>query len=1098
MDEEQSPDQPKARMVVAPDEETMIQAGGNPLPPNERLKYAGREVPTLPNYTIEDMLGQGGMSVVYRATQHKPHRSVALKVLRAPKREGHDRYRELSRFRREAAVVALLTHPYIVPIFEFGETEEGEPFYTMPMVNGVPLDEHVEYRKMSVREMVALFVGVCEGVEAAHRMGAMHRDIKPDNVMVTDDGRPQILDFGLAKLLTDPDEPEERDVMMDSASDSAFQAKLEISSTDEVVGTPAYMAPEQVGGYLLDTRTDVYALGVMFYRIITGSYPYDLGYSLSDAIRAISLDPPGSARELCKEVDRDLDAVLLKSLSKKRSTRYQSAAAFAADLRAWLEGRPVSARPNTVAYRVSRFVRRNRALSAVAVAAFVALNATVGISFWQITLALTEEKTAKEREESQRMAAELAKIAAVRSEFESQASLADSLTAQGDSLSLLGEWVQAREKYKSALEVEAARTVAIERAKLGLWQADRKAPRPLLTLAGHEGGALAIAISADGKTLASSGADGTVRVWSYPSGREIAMFKASETAVFHLSMDASGRRVASGDWDGGVRLLSRIALSPDGRLLAVAREAGDLLLLDKGLNVIAEKKLSATPVSVCWAGGDLVIGQADGVVLRFDAISGVPRWAKRMGDSPVADLMVDRKGELLVAFGQGPVIRTNGNGEKIGEITTVGVRQAAALMNGTLVWADEDGVVRAGSEAMPLLDACARTVGMAANSAFGIGALSMADGRVVVHALRRGGGRTVELAGVETTEAVWLDSEMGMCATGGRDGTIRLWDLESGKLLQKYDGHQRAITSLAISRDRTALLSGSLDRTVRTWPLSNAKRGRILSGPEEVVRSVAYDGAGRVVALYRSGVVAMTTAAGGALEVPVGFKSPTDRVLGLDAGSGVVRLVMANGSTVAVKDNRITEEVIAAGHAFAVSAGRRWRATALRGGRVDLRGVYRHEFVAHDDGVTTLAFRGERQLLTGGRDGVIRFWQIGEEGVELLHSVVQHRNAVTALEVDGNWLLSSGRDGKTYLSNLGVAAAAPAKGETLAGWFAGRKRWAEAAELIAVGVAVDDPVWRWRIAWCSGDAARARELAAELKDSPAAKVLARARDVTGE
>ena len=515
MTEGKSPEPIDATVVVSPDQATVVQEGVDARPPNERLKNAGRELPTLPNYTIEDMLGRGGMSVVYRATQHQPHRSVALKVLRAPKGDD-DRSRELSRFRREAAVVALLTHPYIVPIFEFGETEEGEPFYTMPMVHGEPLDDHVAGRKMSVRETVDLFAAVCEGVEAAHRMGAMHRDIKPGNVMVTDDGRPQILDFGLAKLLSEDQETEERDIMVDSASSSATQAKLEISTTNEVVGTPAYMAPEQAAGHVLDTRTDVYALGVMFYKIITGSYPYELGRSLASAMKAICLTPPTSARELCQDVDQDLDAVLLKSLCKKRGHRYQSAAELAADLRAWLAGRPVTARPNTATYRLTRFVLRNKALSVVAAAAFIALNVTVAASFWQITQALKKENEARKDAQHERDVAEEARNAEARSRLAAQASLADSLTAQGDALSLLGEWVQAREKYQAALSVEAARVAAIERAKLGLWQADRKAPRPLLSLPGHEGGALAVVFSVDGHTLGELTPNDRLRIAESP------------------------------------------------------------------------------------------------------------------------------------------------------------------------------------------------------------------------------------------------------------------------------------------------------------------------------------------------------------------------------------------------------------------------------------------------------------------------------------------------------------------------------------------------------------------------------------------------------
>ena len=348
---------------MSPENDARIDAPRSPLTPALALPHE------IGGYRIIRLLGEGGMGVVYLAEQHDPvHREVALKVLRA----GANTEEIIARFEAERQVLALMEHPNITRVYDAGATESGLPYFAMERVIGFPITDYATTRRLTPRDRVRLVVQVCRAVQHAHQKGIIHRDIKPSNVMVMEtDGEPvvKIIDFGIAK----------------ATAPTAGSAKL--TRTGMVIGTPAYMSPEQLmgEGKDVDTRSDVYAIGVLLYELIAGILPH--GAAAEAGFRAL-LDrhasgevPAPSTQYAALELSKrealaqqrqtdpdalhrmmvgDLDCVILKSLDGERDRRYQSASAFAEDLEHYLAFEPVSARPTSATYRARKFVRRHR------------------------------------------------------------------------------------------------------------------------------------------------------------------------------------------------------------------------------------------------------------------------------------------------------------------------------------------------------------------------------------------------------------------------------------------------------------------------------------------------------------------------------------------------------------------------------------------------------------------------------------------------------------------------------------------------------------------------------------------------------------------
>jgi serine/threonine protein kinase len=358
-------------------------------------------------YKLLQEIGEGGFGVVYMAQQTAPvKRKVALKVVKP----GMDTRQVIARFEAERQALAMMDHPNIARVFDAGETANGRPYFVMELVKGIPITEYCDGANLSTRERIELFLPICHAVQHAHTKGVIHRDLKPSNILVTlhDGGAPvaKVIDFGIAKATTAD--------LTDKTVFTAFR---------QFVGTPEYMSPEQaaMSGLDIDTRSDIYSLGVILYELLTGSTPIEgrrlrsaaleemqriiredepprpsarIGRQTADAAVPAGPDADGrtdsrsrlddivrhrrtDSRSLYRMLHGDLDWIVMKALEKDRARRYETAAALAEDLQRSLRSEPVLARPPSVTYRARKFARRNRAVLAASGGVLAALMLTI-------------------------------------------------------------------------------------------------------------------------------------------------------------------------------------------------------------------------------------------------------------------------------------------------------------------------------------------------------------------------------------------------------------------------------------------------------------------------------------------------------------------------------------------------------------------------------------------------------------------------------------------------------------------------------------------------------------------------------------------------
>ena len=359
-------------------------------------------------YRLLERIGEGGMGEVWLAEQARPvQRQVALKVIKA----GMDTAQVIARFDAERQALALMDHPAIARVFDGGATPEGRPYFVMEFVRGESIAAYAIHHKLSLRERIELFMQACEGVQHAHQKGIIHRDLKPSNILVTvrdDHPAPKIIDFGVAKAMT-----------------QSLTERTLYTEFGALVGTPEYMSPEQaeMGGLDIDTRTDVYALGVILYELLTSTLPFDpksLREKPLDEIRRVirEVDPPRpstrvttsastrsagtqsvDATRLGSQLRGDLDWITMKALEKDRTRRYGSVSDLAADLRRHLDDVPVLASPPSATYRVGKFVRRHRSGVAVAGTLIVLLVA------FAVVMAVQARRIAQARDRASQEAA---------------------------------------------------------------------------------------------------------------------------------------------------------------------------------------------------------------------------------------------------------------------------------------------------------------------------------------------------------------------------------------------------------------------------------------------------------------------------------------------------------------------------------------------------------------------------------------------------------------------------------------------------------------------------------------------------------------------
>lgn len=774
----------------------------------------------VPGYEIIDELGRGGMGVVYKARQAGLNRLVALKMILAAEHAG---VADRMRFQTEAQAVAQLQHPNIVQIYEVGEAD-GRPYFSLEFVDGGSLAQKIQGQPQPARNAAALVEALARAVAAAHEAGIIHRDLKPANVLLATAiagsasasslsipalrfehpfGFPKITDFGLAKRL---------------------EGGMGHTQSGSILGTPSYMAPEQAAGKIkeIGPATDIYALGAILYELLTGRPPFLADTPFETVMQVMSAEPV-APRTLQPKVPRDIEIICLKCLEKAPAKRYGSALDLADDLRRFIEGEPISARPATRVEKARKWVRRHPAAAAMIAVAAVAVAAMVSGALvyhgrLQDALAQTERKNEKLAEEQ--------KLSLERT-IHLMVSNGTNHVNQGDHLRSLPWFVE-------ALRLEKGGPAHEEMHRIRLAAVLRQCPR--LTRAWfHDGRVHEATFSPDGEMVAAACADGSAYVYRIADdGARPVLALVHPAAVLQARFAPGNRIIVTVCADEAARLWDVKTGKLIGEPLRHAGAVTGAAFAPDGLRVLTT---SADRTARIW---DVLTGEATRVVFKH---SETVLWAEFSPDGDrVVTAGADKAARVWDAHAgkpvspvlahQGPVIRAffSPDGRSVLTASQDGTARVWDIQSG-------EGVTPYLKRGSPINDAAFTPNGREV-------ATSCADGTARVWDLttREWRGYTVRHDSPIVDLAVSPDGRA--LATGGDDNTARVWDLSTGEALTPPLRHNGMVYVIAFSADGSSLLTASLDGLVRLWDLADHGRA---DGATPMPSAAAGDGPPRLV-----------------------------------------------------------------------------------------------------------------------------------------------------------------------------------------------------------------------------------------------------------
>ena len=728
------------------------------------------------NYDLLEQIGEGGMGLVYLAEQKDPKRKVALKIVKL----GMDTKQVVARFEAERQTLALLAHPNIAHVFDAGTTDTGRPYFVMEYVQGKSITKYCDEYQLSVEQRLELFQQVCEGVHHAHQKGIIHRDLKPSNILVSvhgDRAVPKIIDFGIAKAITQP-----------------LTEKTSYTEHGQLLGTPEYMSPEQaeMAYQEVDTRSDIYSLGVLLYELLTGATPFDakglrkggIDYiqqvicseeprtpsarltSLGDRAKAVADSRRTQIITLTRRLHRELEWIPMKAMRKERARRYRSASELSDDIQNYLTGVPLIAGPESNVYRARKFVRKHA--GSVTSAALVAVVIILGLVASIVMGCRAEQAREKAVDAQEKIEQALAR--AVQAEKRADEHSED----------------YRRELYfkRIALAHMAYRNGNLSRIHalleecpedLRAWEWYRlkhiSSNQPHKTLNGHNG-AFGLAVSPDGKRIASNGDNMTIKVWDARTGEVLITLPGHDDVFNPVSFSPDGRKIASSSkdktikiWDaesgaelitlqGHSDIIRALAFSPDGKHIASAghdkivkiwnvETAAELMVLRGHTHRITDAVFSPDSTRVVSSDAG-----AEGTVKVWEVSTGT---------------------ELMT-------LRGHGNGVYCLAFSPDNKKIASGSQDETVkIWDAESGV-----ELMTFSDA-----------GFAFAVSFSPDSRHIVS----GGGLS------------------------GFRGAIKIWNTQRPNEVRVLPGHEGGVRAAVFSPDGNAIISSGRDKTIKIWDL---------------------------------------------------------------------------------------------------------------------------------------------------------------------------------------------------------------------------------------------------------------------------------------